>query len=269
MKGVKHIFYLLAFVLLSSCGEYQEVLKSTDLSYKYEKAVEYFEAEEYNKAYPIFDELLSLYRGTSRAEKVYWYYARTSYQLQDYILSAYHFKNFAKTFPNSEHAPLATFLVGKSYYNEAPKYSLDQTYTYKAINELQLFVNRFPDHEKLMEANTLIDAAREKLEKKSFMKADQYYEMEDYQAAVVAFSNTLNEFPATEYREVAMYRKLESAFKLASNSIESKKLQRYIEAQTAYYDYLEAYPEGQYLSEAQRMYQRIENQIENLQQEAW
>lgn len=268
MKVVRHLVYLLVFASTIGCSEYQQVLKSTDLSYKYDKAVQYYEAEEYNKAYPIFDELLSLYRGTRRAEKVYWYYANTSYEMGDYILAAYHFKNFTKTFPNSEYTAEASYMVGKSYYEESPKYSLDQTYTFKAINELQLFVNRYPDSDKLFEANRLIDEMREKLEKKSFEIAQQYYHMEDYQAAVVSFNNTLNDYPATEFREEAMFMRLESAYKLASNSIESKKLQRFIEAQTAYLEYLESYPEGEYIKDARKMYDRIESQIEFLQQEA-
>ncbi|MDZ7849153.1 MAG: hypothetical protein U5L96_21880 [Owenweeksia sp.] len=49
-----------ALISLSACSEYQRVLKSTDSEYKFAKAKEYFEDEKYNKAYPIFDELLTV-----------------------------------------------------------------------------------------------------------------------------------------------------------------------------------------------------------------
>ncbi len=268
MKAGKLIIYALALITLASCSEYQKVLKSTDLNYKYEKAVEYYNAEEYNKAYPIFDELLTLYRGTRKAEDVYWYYAQTSYELGDYILAAYHYKNFAKTFPNSENAPLASFMVGFCYYLESPTYSLDQTYTYKAINELQLFVNTHPDHDKLYESNKLIDELRQKLERKSFEIGRQYYETMYYQAAVVAFNNTLNDFPSTSFREEAMYMRLESAYELARNSIPAKQQQRYIEAQTAYFEYIDLYPEGKQANKARSMFERIQTQIQLLEQES-
>ena len=87
----------MASLLLASCGEYQEVLKSKDLDYKFTKAVEYYEAGDYNKSYPIFDELITLYRGTHKAQEVYFYYAHTLYMQRDFILAGYHFKNFYKT----------------------------------------------------------------------------------------------------------------------------------------------------------------------------
>lgn len=262
------LFVFVALLSLTACSEYQKVLKSTDLSYKFNKAVEYYEDEKYNKAYPIFDELLTLYRGTAQAQEVYWYYAMTNFKLGDYILAAYHFKNYAKTFPNSEKASEASFMVGYCYYLESPTYTLDQTYTYKAINELQLFVNTHPTSEKLQESNELISELREKLEKKAFARAKQYYDMNYFQAAVVAFNVVLNDFPDTEFREEAMYLRLVSAYKLAENSIENKKLQRFIESQTAYYNFIEVFPQSPKAEVANELYETIQEEINNLQQQS-
>jgi outer membrane protein assembly factor BamD len=250
---------------LSSCSEYQKVLKSTDLDYKFTKAKEYYEAGKYDRAYPIFDELLTLYRSTSKAEEVFYYYAYTTYHLGDYILAAYHFKNYAKTFSTTERAADCAYMVGYCYYLEAPKYSLDQTYTYKAINELQLFVNTHRDSEKLPKCNELIIELRRKLERKSFERARQYYETTYYQSAVVAFNNTLNDYPDTKYREEILYLRLKSAYELADNSIKTKKEQRFIEAKTAYFDFIETYPESEYAKEAVELYAQIQQRIVDLQ----
>ncbi|MFT7249838.1 MAG: outer membrane protein assembly factor BamD, partial [Arcticibacterium sp.] len=159
----KYLRLLIILTVISSCNEYQKVLKSPDVDYKYEKAVEYFNDEEYDKAYPLFDELLILYRGSDKAAEVYYYYAMTSYQLKDYILAAYHFKNFAKTFPNHPKTELAYYMMGYCDYLESPIFSLDQDFTYKAINNLQLFANLYPKSDKLLSANELIDELRAKL----------------------------------------------------------------------------------------------------------
>ena len=95
------LYVLLISIVLSSCGDYQKVLKSNDPSLKLLKAKEYFELEQYNKALPIFDELMSSYRGTTKAQDVYKYYALTLYGQKDYILSGYHMKRFSNTFPNT------------------------------------------------------------------------------------------------------------------------------------------------------------------------
>ncbi len=253
-------------LLFSSCSEYQKVIKSTDLDYKYNSAVKYFEAKKYNKAYPLFDELLTLYRGTTKAEDVYYYFAFTNYHLEDYILAAYHFKNFSKTFPNSPKAEECSFMVGYCYYLESPVYSLDQLYTYKSINELQLFVNTHRQSTRLQECNTYIGEMRSKLERKSFEIAYQYYKTGHYQAAVVALNNTLNSYPDTQYKEEALYFRLEAAYELAMNSVESKKLQRFIESKTAYYDFIESFPMSSNATDAVEMYAKIQEQILILQQ---
>ena len=241
---------LIALVLvLASCSEYQKVLKSNDLELKFEKAVEYYEAEEYNKAYPLFDELLTLYRGTEKAADVYYYYAYTNFHLEDFILAAYHFKNFNNSFPGNEKAVEAAYMAGYCYYLESPRPSLDQTYTYKAINELQLFANTYSTSDRIYRVNELIDDLREKLEQKSFDRAELYFNLENYQAAVASFNNTLSEYPDTKYRERAHYLRLVAAFRFADKSIREKQRQRFIEARTAYNEYMAKFPEGQYAAE--------------------
>lgn len=254
----KIALYLLLTLGVASCGEYQKVLKSSDPAFKFTKAVEYFEAEQFNKAYPLFDELMSAYRGTSKAQDVYKYYAKTLYGQRDYILAGYHFKRFSQTFPNHEFAEEASYLAAYCYYLEAPVSSLDQAYTYKAMDELQLFINTHQGSPFVMEANGFIDELRERLEKKSFDIADGYHHRQQYASAVTSFNVMLSEFPDSPYREQAMMLRLESAFKLAENSVADKQGQRFKEAETAYLEFMDAYPETVYLNQAQDYYAKIQ-----------
>lgn len=247
------IIFIASAALLSGCGEYQEVLKSSDLNYKFEKAVEYYDKGDYNKAYPIFDELINLYRGTEKAQDVYFYYAHTLFLQKDYILAGYHFKNFYKTFPQHEKADEAAFLTAYCYYKEAPQYSLDQAYTYKAINELQLFINTHPVSDKIDECNEYMEDLRGRLERKSFEIAKQYFKTRNYKSAITSFTTTLSEFPDTPYREEAMYLKTLAAYKLANNSLESLQEERFIEARTAYYDFESAFPNSERLAELKKL----------------
>ncbi len=256
--------YLSIFALLftfASCNEYQKVLKSPDIDYKYKKAIEYFDDAEYDKAYGLFDELLILYRGTENAAEVYYYYAMTSYQLKDFILAAYHFKNFAKTFPNHPKTELAYYMIGYCHYLESPAYSLDQDFTYRAINDLQLFANLYPSSDKLLSANELIEELRAKLERKAFERAHLYFDMEQYQSAVVSFNIVLDEYPDTEFREESMYYRSVAAYRLAKNSIEDKKLQRLIESKTSYLEFKEAYAESKYNKELEILFSTIQAEI--------
>ncbi|QNR24140.1 outer membrane protein assembly factor BamD [Croceimicrobium hydrocarbonivorans] len=260
------VILLSGFLLLagSACNEYQKVLKSPNVDFKYEKAVEYYNEGEYDKAYPLFDELLVLYRGSEKAADVYYYYAMCSFELKDFILAAYHFKNFAKTFPTHPKTEMAYYMVGYCHYLESPDYSLDQDYTFKAINDLQLFANLYPNSDKLLSTNELIDELRAKLERKSFERAMQYFHMEYYQSAVVSFNNVMDDYPDTEYREEAMFHKCVAAYRFADNSISEKQFQRYIESRTAYLDFKEYFPESDYNKTLDKLFANIDQQISEL-----
>jgi DNA uptake lipoprotein len=155
-------------------------------------------------------------------------------------------------------------MVGYSHYLQSPRPSLDQTYTCKAIDDLQLFANLYHNSDKLLSANELIDQLREKLEIKAFERAKLYFHTQHYQAAVVAFNNVLDQFPDTDFREETLYYRVLSAYRLAENSIESKKLQRYIESRTAYREFLQRYPESPYAEEVKNFFADIENTIAQL-----
>lgn len=244
---------VLSVILFTACGEYQQVLKSKDLEFKLSKALEYYNDGDYNKAYPIFDELISLYRGTEKAQEVYFYYANTLYKQKDYILAGYHFKNFYKTFPQNENADEAAYLTAYCYYLEAPSHSLDQAYTFKAINELQLYINTHPGSENIERCNGYMEELRGRLELKSYEIAKQYYKTRKYKAAMTAFTTTLREYPDTPYREEAMYLKAKAAFKLAANSVADLQEERFIEANTALNDLEEVYPNSEYLTELRKL----------------
>jgi outer membrane protein assembly factor BamD len=260
----RNLLFLMLLLGGAACSEYQKILKSPDLDLKFEKAVGYFNQEKYEKAYPLFDELVQLYRGTAKSEEVYYYYAATLFGMKDYILAAYHFKNYSKTFPNNARAEEAAYMTAYCYYLEAPEYSLDQGYTMKAINELQLYINRFPNSSKLETGNRIMRELRSKMEKKQYEIAKQYFRTENYQSAVVSLGNTLNDFPDTQFKEEALYLKFQAAYKLAFNSIQDKKKQRYREAMTAYYDYVDFYPESANRKEADEIFAKIKIEYELL-----
>ena len=256
--------FLLITTLLSACGEYQRVLKSTDLEYKLEKGVEYYEAGKYAKALPIFDELLTLYRGTQKAQDVYYYYAMTEFNMGNYLVAAYHFKTFYQTFPNHSFADESAFMVGFCYAKESPTYSLDQTHTFKAMNELQLYINTHPNSAHIEECNMLIDEMRGKLERKSFEIAKQYWHTDNYKAAVEALSGHLNDYPDTPFREESMYLKLDASYKLAKNSIVSLQPQRLKQTLTAYFELMSAFPDSEYKKQATKIQVEAESMLDIL-----
>lgn len=258
------VILLIISLFVASCSNYTRVMKGTDMDAKLNMAIKLYNKGDYFKALPLLEELITVYRGTKKAEKTYYYYAYTNYQLGDFETAAYDFDNFSKTFPTSEYAEECAFMHSYCYYQDSPEYSLDQTNTLKAINELQLFADQYPQSTRIAQCNKLIDQLRGKLEEKSFQNARLYYNMEDYKAAVTTFRNLLNDFPSTQYREEAMFLILKASFLLAENSIEDKRLPRYKETVIAYSDFASAYAESKYRKEADDIVLLTRKRIEKI-----
>ncbi|MDZ7898615.1 MAG: hypothetical protein U5N85_11410 [Arcicella sp.] len=63
-----------------------------------------------------------------------------------------------------------------SLYKNSPDYNLDQSGTITAINELQSFINNYPDSKFRDETSELIKSLRVKLESKSLRKSKIVYQ---------------------------------------------------------------------------------------------
>ena len=218
-------------------------------------AVKYYEKEDYVKALTLLEELITLYRGTSKEENALYYYANTNYYMGDFEMARYHFRNFVKSFPNNKYAEECAFMTAECYYLNSPSYSLDQSDTKIAIKEFQAFINEYPKSTRVAQGNEIIDKLREKLEKKYYEISKQYYHTGDYKSAVYSFNNTLKDFPDTKFREELNFLIIKSYYLLALNSIESKKAERLKLTIDAYIKFVDNFPNSVFLKSAESLYE--------------
>ena len=188
------------------------------------------------------------------------------FQTKSYYLAAYQYENFVKTFPKSDRVQEATFKAAKSYYYQSPRFSLDQEDTYTAIEKLQVFLNLYPDSEVAEEANQMIGELQEKLEKKDFEIAKQYYTIRDYKAAIKANENFISTYPGTKFREEALYTKFIASYEIAVNSISNKKQERFKELVQQYNTIIRYYPESLFLEDLDKKISKINADLESIQQ---
>ncbi len=258
---------LFAFISLSvifgSCSKYQKYLKSSDYALKYEKGVEYYEKKDYYRAIGLFEELENIYKGSEKAEKIQYYMAYCYYNQGDNILAGYYFKNYSERNPLSAHREECDYMSAYCSYLNSPDPSLDQAYTYKAIEEMQMFLNKYPKSTRLAECNKIVDNLRNRLEVKSFKASKLYFDIGDYKAAVIALKNSYNDFPDTQFREEILYLTLKSTYLLAENSINSKKATRYQDTVDEYYNLISEFPNTEYLKEAKKIFDASSNNLKN------
>lgn len=260
-------YFLLIFFLVSvvACkSNFERVRTSGNSQVMYAAGMQYYEDEEYLKAQTLFEQIVSAYKGKSEAEELYFKYAYTYYHLGQYILASYYFKNFSTTFGTSPYREEAMFMSAYSNYLLSPSFRLDQTYSLQAIDEFQTFVNTFPNSDRVSECNNLIDELRKKLEKKAIARADLYNDMSRYQAAVQSYEIVLQDYPETQAAEKIRYQMTEAQYKLAKNSIYSKRRERYTSTLELAEQFLKRYSESEYAEEVRKFKSDAQEQIKSL-----
>jgi outer membrane protein assembly factor BamD len=270
---MKHFFYILiTFSVLSSCSEYQKALKSEDIATKFTLGDSLYNQGKYDKASKLFAQIIPSYRGKPQAEKLMYIDAMSHYKMKDYYISHYKFERFAASYPKSEKLEEASYLAAKSYYMLSPVYSKDQKETKQGLQNLQTFIDLFPESKYLAEANELIKELDFKLEKKAFETAKQYNRISDYPASVKSFDNFLFDFPGSTLKEEAHFYRLDSAYKLAMNSVEKKrtlqgvvdlKKQRLEQAKEFYIAFKKAFINSTFITEVDNMAIAIEEELKN------
>jgi len=240
-----------AIVLLGGAckSEFEKLRVSGNPDAILRKAFEYYEDKKYQKAQTLFELVLSNIKARPDAEKANFQYAYTHYYLKQYVLGAYYFKNFSNMYVNSPEREEASYLSAYCNYLQSPIYKLDQGPTMAAIEEFQVFVNLFPSSTRVQECNGLIDEMRRKLEQKAFFEGELYYNLRQYQSAVISFDNLLKDYPESPDIERVRYLIAKSLYLFSSNSVVEKKQDRYNDTVKRCEDFLAKYPEGKYTKE--------------------
>ena len=241
--------------VLAGCGEYNKVMKSSDLEYKYAYAKKAFENKRYAQAYTILTELVPVFRGTDKAEESLYLLGLSYYENKDYINSGAYFKQYYQRYPRGQYAELARFYAGYGFYLDSPDSQLDQTETIRAMEELQAFLDYYPKSDKASIAQSAVFELQDKLVLKELQNATLYYNLgnymgNNYESAVITAQNAIKSYPYSKYKEDLEMLVLRSRFKEASESVEEKKLERFRTVIDEYYSFINDYPDSKMRKEA-------------------
>lgn len=257
-----------ALIFCASCAsDFGKVLKSTDYDYKLKKADEYFAKKKYKNAEQLYVELFPIFKGTEKFEELYYKYAFCSYYQHNYTDAENLFKGFLDVFPNSTKAEEIAYLHAYTFYLQSPRIELEQVNTSKAIGMMQTFINEHPSSPRIKEATEIIDASRAKLEVKEYRNAELYYNLQQFRAAGIAFTNLLNNYPETAKGDEYKYMIVKSYYQFARLSVSEKQLERYEKVIEEYNDFVDRYPESKLLKEAETYNKLSSNHIKQLQNE--
>ena len=251
-----------AIIAMSSCkSQYELLLNSNDADAKYEAAFEYYNLNKFSKAASLFESLAVLTDGTERDDTVRYYWGLSNYKFKDYYTAETNFDQFIQSYPRSPFTSEARYLRLDCLYRQTLRYELDQSPTYKAINEISAYILEYPSNVHMQECRDMLVELNERLDKKAYEAAKLYYKMEDYLASRVAFKNVLKDDAENMYREDILYYIAMSSYKYAHQSVPEKQKERYLAFVDDYLNFIGEIPESQYRKELDSVYQRAQKAL--------
>lgn len=244
-----------AFLFTSCAHEFNQVYKSSDMQYKYEYAKQCYASGKYTQAITLLSELVILMKGSENGQECLFMLGMAEYKMHDYETASEYFKKYYSSYPRGLYAELAKFYVGQSLYMLTPEPRLDQSMTYTAIGALQDYLDVFPNAKFKNEAQQHMIELQEKLVLKELYSAKLYYNLgsyfgnclmggNNYEACIVTAQNALKDYPYSNKREDFSLLIMKSKYELAQMSVESKRLERYQDAQEECYGFLSEYPDS-------------------------
>jgi len=263
---MKFLLFALLSLSLVSCSGYQKLLKSTDFELKWTKANEFYEQKKYSKAITLLEELQPIHKGTDRAEQTLFMLANAYYNRKDYISASHYFEIYYKTYPKGTFTEDCRFLSGKAAYLDSPDPRLSQEETVKAMDQLNVFLDYYPESDKKEEVTKMLTELQDKLVYKQLLNSRLYFDLgnyggNNYLSCIITANNALLDYPVSKYREELSFLVLNARYMMALQSKEELKTDRYKATVDEYYSFVNEYPEGKYSKEAENILKQCKKNI--------
>lgn len=261
----KYLGISLILVSIASCTTYQKALKSTDNAYKIAVANDLFENNKMSKAINLYEDVEKSDGWKPNNQMMFVNYAKAMYKNKRYESLSGLLRKFNASFPTSVFREEMLFLEAKTLYHRTEPYNKDQTLTNDAIEKFNQYVAEYPESERMEEVQKIRKELQNKIEQKAFENAKLYNSIgeytRDYNAAIVALDNFIQDYPGSDFKEDALYYKFDSAYQLAINSVYSKMEER-LHTAIRYYNALISFNEKtKYKNQAEKMLARLENEL--------
>jgi len=156
-----------------------------------------------------FSEIERLYPYSEWAKRGLIMQAFSYHKDQDYENSRSAAQRYIDFFPAAEDAAYAQYILALSYYDQISEVGRDQDVTVKALQELRLLIERYPDSKYAKDSAEKFDMAFSFLAAKEMEVGRYYLQRGYYTSAVNRFRKVVQEFRLTEQTPEALYRLIE------------------------------------------------------------
>ncbi len=254
-------------VLLAACGSGSRISYDSPQE-AFGKGRALYEEGKYDLAITYFQGVFSFGRTHQWAADAQLYLARTYGENGEYLLAANEYERFTKIYRADPRLALVNFEWADTYFQMSPAAPLDQSDTKRAIQEFQLFIERFP-------ADTLVDNAQEKivelrtkLAEKQYATGKLYERRELYEAAALSFEAVFDLYPDTPWAQPALLGAMEMYIAYSDQSIRARQTERLQAAIKNYDRLIQIFEPGEYHKRAEALYEEAQSRLDAILDEA-
>lgn len=250
-------------VALAGCSGSNQ-LQYTSAEDAYQKGMERFEDGEYDEAVRFFRAVFSYGRANEAADDAQIQMARAYRNNNQYRLAATEYDRFLQLYRNDERVPIAEFERAMCYYELSPRYQLDQTDTQRAISFFQLFIDRYPGHDLVPEAQEKVRELRAKLAHKKYEAATLYETRDMYRAAALTHEVVFDQYPETAWADDALLGAIRSYIEYSAQSVPQRQAERLEQAIENYNRLIQVFPDSPLLKDAEGLYEEAQQRLETI-----
>ena len=174
-----------------------------DLSQQFSKAMIFFDKEKYVQAKEEFDFIIMIDPGSQIANESQFYKAESHFQMKEYDEAWKAFDRFVRFTNDIKKIEKARYRLCECAIFSSNKYPRDQKDTYRALDQLQMFIDDFPESGFVKESEEAIEKLRFKLAQKEYEVGKLYIKLEEYESAIIYFNSVLNSFYDTDMADNA------------------------------------------------------------------
>ena len=225
----KYFLILILILFFSACSKdkiKESVINENSLELQvleaYESGIEsleqgdvLFAAKKFNEAEILFPQ--SIWAPKSALMAAYAYYSQDYYE--DAIAEL---QRFVKIYPKYKHLDYAYYLLGISYYEQIVDETKDLKSIIDAKNTFKILIKDFPNTEYSLDAEFKIDLINDILASKEMYVGRYYFERKKWIPAINRFKTVVDDYDTTIYTEEALYRLVETYYKIGLTDEASK-----------------------------------------------
>jgi len=256
------LLFALLGVLVGCSGGNQLTYSGPEEAYK--KGVDEMDEGDYQQAIRFFRAVFEYGRGNEWAPEARFKLAMAQRELGKHLVAANEFQRFTQLYRNDDLLPQAEFERANSYYLRSPMYRLDQSDSEQAISLFRLFIDRYPDHDLVPEAEEKITELRSKLARKKYEAGQLYEQRNMWQAATTVYERAFDQYPDTPWADDALLGAVRTYIRYADRSVENKQAERYRKAIENYNRLTQLFPESNLIGRAEDLYSEAREKLDRV-----